>query len=40
MKQVDELFERMLTCKEEESHFWLIITQKKGFKQVNYVNVY
>jgi len=30
----------MLTYKKEESHFWSIITHKKGVKQVNYVNVY
>jgi len=40
LKQVNELFKTMLTYKKEESHFWSIITHKKGGKQVNYVNVY
>jgi len=41
LKQVNKLFKPMLTYKKEESHSWfIIITHKKGVKQVNYVNVY
>jgi len=40
LKQVDEWFKPMLTCKKEESHSWSIITHKKVLKHVNYVNMY
>jgi len=40
LKQVDELFKPMLIYKKEESHSWSIITNKKGVKQVKYVNAY